>query len=59
MCSNQYLLEIKNLEHVFLKFNGCPTWVVRWIAQKVVMECSQIQSSETIDTNNEQSKHIC
>ena len=37
--SNSYLLEkeTKHLENVFLKVNGYPTWVVRQIAQKVVM----------------------
>lgn len=37
----------------FVKVNGYPTWVVRQVAQKVVMEHSEIQSSETIDTNKE------
>ena len=61
LCSNQYLLEkeIKNLEHVFRKANGDPTWVVRKITQKLVMKHSQIGSSETIDTNHEQNELIC
>ena len=37
----------------FVKVNGYPTWVVRQVAQKVVMEHSEIQSSEIIDTNKE------
>ena len=37
----------------FVKVNGYPTWVVRQVVQKVVMEHSEIQSSETIDTNKE------
>ena len=48
--SNQYPLEkeIKHLKHVCPKVNVYPAWVVRQITQKVVMERSQIQSSETI-----------
>ena len=45
--------EIKHFEHVFFKVNGYPTWVVRQIAMKVVMETSEIQYSETIDRNKE------
>ena len=44
---------IKHLDHVFVEVNGYPTWVERQIAQKVDVKCSQIQSSETIDTNEE------
>ena len=53
--SNQYLLEkvIQHLDHVFVEVNGYPTWVERQIAQKVGVKWSQIQSSETIDTNEE------
>ena len=31
--------------------NGYPTWVVRQITHKVAIERSQIQSTETIDTD--------
>ena len=35
------------------KVNGYPTWVVRQTARMVVMELSQIQSTQAIDTNEE------
>lgn len=34
-------------------------WVVKHITQKVVMEGSQIQSNETIKTNEETERHTC
>ena len=50
LCSNQHLLEkkIKHPEHVFVKINCYPTWVVRQIAQKVDMESSQIRQHDLI-----------